>query len=177
MIKKFAVLGLMLALATAGASAGTKEFVKSAFYLTPQIGLYSWGGSIPFGAAGEFALTPNIGVGGSVMLHFWNEEFWKESIISFAAEVLYHFTGLKAEKFDVFAGGGLGYSVFSWSWKSGYADGFGGASGSSGLYLNPIVGGRYWFSPKLAASLRLIGSLIGNWTGFGGQIGLTLRLK
>jgi len=176
-MKKISALGLMLALTVAGASAGPKEFVKGAFYLTPQIGLYSWGGSIPFGAAGEFALTPNIGVGGAIMVHMWSEEFWTESIISFSAEVLYHFTKLKAQKLDLFAGGGLGYSVYSWKWKSGFEDWIESASGGSGLYLDPILGARYWFSEKLAVSLRLIGSLIGSWTGFGGQIGLTIRVK
>jgi len=176
-MKYFAVFGLLLAFVVVAASAGTEEFVKGAFYLTPQIGLYSWGGSIPFGAAGEFALTPNIGVGGAVMVHFWSEEFWNQSLISFSAEVLYHFTNIKAEKFDIFAGGGLGYSVYSWTWKSGFDDFFSGSSGASGLYLNPIVGARYWFSPKLAVSLRLISSLLGSWTGFGGQVGVTFRAK
>ncbi|MBM3310634.1 MAG: hypothetical protein FJY80_03910 [Candidatus Aminicenantes bacterium] len=176
-MRKFAALSLFLVLAAVGATAGTNEFVKGAFYLTPQVGLYSWGGSIPFGAAGEFALTPNIGLGGSVMVHFWSEDYWSQSILSFSAEVLYHFTGLKAEKFDLFAGGGLGYSVYSWKWKSGFEDWIEGSSGASGLYLNPILGARYWFSPKLAVSLRLISSLLGSWTGFGGQLGLTFRAK
>jgi hypothetical protein len=176
-MRKSIVAVILVAAFSVAAMAGPNEFTKGAFYLTPQIGLYSWGGSIPFGAAGEFALTPNIGVGGSVMVHFWSEEFFSESLISFSAEVLYHFTKIKAQKFDLFAGGGLGYSVFSWKWKSGYDNFFEGSSGSSGLYLDPILGARYWFSPKLAVSVRLIGSLIGNWTGFGGQLGLTFRLK
>jgi hypothetical protein len=175
-MKRFFAFALMIGLFSVAASAGPNEFAKGRFFLTPQLGLTSWGGSVPFGVAGEFALTPNVGVGGSVMVLLWSEEFWSESLISLSAEVLYHFTKLNAAKFDLFAGGGIGYSIYSYTLKSGFG-GIGGGSGASGIYLNPILGGRYWFSPKLAVSLRLIGSLIGDFTGFGGQLGLTIRLK
>jgi hypothetical protein len=180
MFKRIGTLVLVLLVAVGAASAATKIpsdqlFKQGKIWVTPQIGLYSWGGSIPFGAGVEIAVTPNIGVGGTVMAMFWSESEWSESIISLVAEALYHFTTLKVDNLDVFAGGGLGYSIYSWSWKSGYT-GLEGGSGSSGIYIETVIGGRYYFSPKLAVSLRLVGSLSG-WSGFGSQIGLSFNLK
>lgn len=174
-MKKTLMVVLLVGAVLAGtAQAGTKEFFKNGLYVTPQIGLNSWGGGIPFGANVEYAVTENIGVGGSVMLNFWSEDYWSSTLINFNADVAYHFTKLNAEKFDLYAGGGLGYSVYSYKYKSGYED-WGGV-GTSGLYIPIFVGGRYYFNPKTAVSLRLVGSLTGHWSGFGGILGVTFNL-
>lgn len=83
---------------------------------------------------------------------------------------------MNVQKLDAYVGAGLGYTIYSWSWKSGYED-LEGATGGSGLYLQTVVGGRYYISPKMAISLRLVGSLIGSWAGFGSTIGLSFNLK
>lgn len=179
MLKKSLVLLAAVLLIASVSSAAVKIpasqlFQKGKSFITPQIGLYSWGGSLPFGASYETAITPNIGVGGTAMFMFWSESEWTSSLIMLSADVAYHFTNLKVDNLDVYAGGGLGYSIYSYSWKSGYSGDYGGTG--SGIYIATLLGARYYFTPKLAASLRLVGSLSG-WSGFGAQLGLTYNLK
>jgi hypothetical protein len=180
MLKKILVLAAAVLLIVSVSSAAVKIpasqlFQKGKMWITPQIGLYSWGGSVPFGANFETAITPNIGVGATAMAMFWNESEWSESIISLAGEVAYHFTQLKVDNLDLYAGGGLGYSIYSWSWKSGFS-GLNGGSGASGIYIETLLGARYYLTPKIAVSLRLVGSLTG-FSGFGSQIGVAFNLK
>jgi len=175
MKRTFLVVLLALAVLAGTAAAGTREFWKGGIYVTPQIGVNSWGGSIPFGVNAEYGLTENIGIGGSVMLNMWSEFDWSSTLINFNADVAYHFTKLDMDKFDLYAGGGLGYSVYSWKWKDS-GDGDIGGSGGSGIYIPIFVGGRYFFNPKIAVSLRLVGSLTGHWSGFGGVLGVTFVL-
>lgn len=173
--KKISALLVAVLFVAAMASAQASQYFKpSGIYLTPQIGFHSWGGSIPFGANAEYALNENIGIGGTLMAQFWSETYWSESLISIAAEVNYHFIKLDAEKIDLYVGVGLGYSIVSVSYDSGYTT---GSSASSGLNLQPIIGARYYFSPKMAASLRLVGSLIGSYTGVGATAGVTFILN
>lgn len=170
------VVFLALAVFVGTAPAGPKEFQKGRFYLTPQIGLNSWGGGLPFGVNGEYAMTENIGVAGTAMFNTWSETHWSQTLINLAAEVNYHFTKIAVKKLDVYAGGGLGYSIYSWKWKDSGVGSEGG-SGSSGIYIQTVIGGRYYFNPKIAAGLRLVGSLVGHWAGFGATIGVTFILK
>lgn len=137
------------------------EFEKGNMFLTPQIGLNSY--AVPFGVNFEYAMTENIGVGGTVMMWIWNHG----TLILPSVDAAYHFTMLEVEKLDLFAGAGLGFAIFSA--KGGY-------SGSSGIYISPFVAGRYWFSDKMAASLRVNVGLIGDWTGVGGLLGVTFRI-
>ena len=170
MIKKFSVLLGALLVVAGLASAAPPVFNMNGFYLTPQLGIASWGGSIPFGVNAEYGLTKNIGIGGTAMLQFWNEEGISESWIMLSAEGYYHFD-INVDKLDLYVGAGLGYGIYSVSGTllSG--------SGSSGLILEPLAGVRYYFSPKIAASLRLTGSIVGGYTGVGGAIGVTFVLK
>jgi hypothetical protein len=89
-------------------------------------------------------------------------------------EADYHFTQLKLDKIDLFAGAALGYTIYSFSSKEA---GFTGSLGSSGIDLGIVLGGRYFFSDKIAVSLRTNGSFIGGWAGFGGAVGVTFKLK
>ena len=108
-------------------------FLKGDKFLTPQIGLYS--GEIPFGANFEYAITENIGVGATLMMWFGSGF----SVIMPSVDAAYHFTMLKVEKLDLFAGAGDGFCHCRRS----------GVRGSSGLSLNPFIAGRYWFSDKI----------------------------
>ena len=173
MIKKASVLLAVLLVVSGLASASSKEFSMGKFYLTPQVGFGSWGGSIPFGVNAEYALTENIGIGGTVMAQFWSEAFGSASYIMLSAEANYHFIKLAADKLDLYVGAGLGYGLISWSYGAGYSSG----GGTSGLILEPILGGRYYISPKMAISLRLVGSVVGGYTGFGATAGVTFNLK
>jgi|WetSurMetagenome_2_1015567.scaffolds.fasta_scaffold139540_1 hypothetical protein len=173
-MKKASVLLAVLLMVSGLASASSKEFSMGKFYLTPQVGFGSWGGSIPFGLNAEYALTENIGIGGTVMAQFWSETGWTESWITIFAEANYHFIKLAADKIDLYVGAGLGYGIYSVSYSSGYLT---GGSGSSGLVLQPILGGRYYISPKMAISLRLMAPFLGGFTGFGAAAGVTFNLN
>jgi hypothetical protein len=175
MKKTLLVVLSALVLLAGMATAGTKEFWKGGIYVTPQVGINSWGGSIPFGLNVEYGLTENIGIGGSAMFNFWSDEWWSETLINLAAEAAYHFTKIPTDKLDLYAGAGLGYSIYSWKEKAGVY-GIEGSTGSSGLYLQLIAGVRYYVTEKIAVSLRAIGSLVGNWAGFGGALGATFAL-
>jgi len=157
--------------------AGEQEFSKGKLFLTPQFAYYSYAPNL--GLSVEYAVTDNIGIGGSCMFAFWSDEFLdvkiSETLITPSAEAYYHFTNIQAEKLDFFAGLSVGYSIFSWSWDIG--DTTWSDAGSSGLFLSPILGARYYLSKKLALCLKGHYSVLGSWTGIGGEIGLTFMLS
>ncbi len=174
MIKKLSVLLAILLVVSGLASASSKEFSMGSFYLTPQVGINSYGGSIPFGVNAEYALTENIGIGGSVMTQLWSDSYASYTWIMLSAEANYHFIKLAADKIDLYLGVGLGYGIWSESYSSGTLTG--GLSGGSGLILEPIFGGRYYISPKMAISLRVFAPLV-TGGGVGGALGVTFCLK
>lgn len=150
----------------------TYQFNKEGKYLTPQLGINAW--TIPFGVNFEYGLKKNIGVGANAMLWLWSDGFSSHTIVDLAANAAYHFTGINVDKLDLYAGGGLGITIYSFRWKYEWLTG--GGAGSSGIYITPFIGARYFFSPKMAVHLRLGGTLIGSWTGFGSTIGITFGL-
>ena len=173
-MKRFVIAAVVFAMGIGLAAAGPAEFSKGNFFLTPQVGFGSWGGSIPFGVNAEYAITENIGVGGTVMAQFWSDTWGSMSWITVSAEANYHFIKLAADKLDLYVGAGLGYGIYSVSYASGYII---GGTGSSGLTLEPILGGRYYFSPKMAISLRIVTPFLGGFTGFGATVGVTFKLS
>lgn len=136
-------------------------FNKGDFFVTPQVGFNSW--ALPFGVNVEKAITENIGIGATVTLYFWSGA----SVILPAVDAAYHFTMLEVDKLDLFAGLEMGFAIYNAG---------SGISGSSGIYLSPIIAGRYWFSKNLGASARLNIGLIGDWTGVGGMFGVVFKL-
>jgi hypothetical protein len=172
LMRKFLTAIFALLILSGAALAGTNEFSKGSLFITPQLGINSW--AVPFGASVEYAITPNIGVGGTVMAWFWGDSWYSYSMIYPSVEGAYHFTQLEMDKVDLYAGAGLGFGIFSYSAKEA---GFTGTLGSSGLVLGIILGGRYYFTEKIAASLRFNGSFLSGWGGFGATVGVTFRLK
>jgi hypothetical protein len=146
------------------------KFIKGGKYFTPQIGINAW--TIPFGVHFEYGLTENIGICPSVLMWLWGEEYWTNTLVDISTDIVYHFTQIKADKIDLFAGAGLGFAIYSWRWKSGFEWMTTGGSGNSGLFLYSVLGGRYFFSKNTAVHLRLIGSFL-IWAGFGGTIGIS----
>lgn len=138
----------------------SQTFSKGDMFLTPQVGLYS--DAVPFGANFEYALTENIGVGGTFMMWFGSGFH----VFMPSVDAAYHFTQLKVDKLDLFAGVGLGYAIV----------GGNGASGTSDLALEPFAAGRYWFSDKMGVSLRINIGLIGDWTGVSSMLGVVFRI-
>ena len=169
-IKKIMVVLLAIIVCTSLAlSAAPKKIAKLQFhkgdkFLTPQIGLNSY--ATPFGANFEYAITENIGVGGTVMIALWNDWGYKNSLIMPSVDGAYHFTKLNVEKLDLFAGVSIGYAIFN----SDYV------SWSSGLDLSPYVAARYWFSEKLGVSLRVNYSLLGDFSSYGTFLGVVFRI-
>ncbi|MCU0275719.1 MAG: hypothetical protein MUF02_02495 [Acidobacteria bacterium] len=167
--KIFVVLLILLVCSSLALSAAPKkgkkyaqlQFKKGELYLTPQIGLNSW--AVPFGANVEYAVTENIGIGGTVMAWFWSGA----SVILPSVDAAYHLTKLGVDKLDLFGGVGVGFAIYNAG---------GGIAGSSGIYISPFVAGRYWFSEKMAVSLRVNIGIIGDWTGVGGLFGVTFRI-
>jgi hypothetical protein len=155
--------------------AGTEEFGKGSLFLTPQLGLNSW--TFPFGLNAEYGISSAIGVGGTAMFWLWSEEYWSNTLISLSADAAYYFARFGARMLDLYAGGSVGYSFYSWRWKSGYGGWVTGAPGSSGITVEPFLGARCYFTQKIAASLKLYFALLGDWSGLGGLLGVTIRLK
>ncbi len=109
------------------------------------------------------------------MLWLWSSEYWSNSLIALSADAAYHFTSLDVEKLDAYAGAALGFSIYSWKEKSGFGGDLSG-SGSSGLYLQPFLGARYYVTPSIAVNLRLNVAVLGDWSGVGGYIGVSIPL-
>jgi hypothetical protein len=139
----------------------TATFAKGDMFVTPQIGFNSW--ALPFGVNFEYAVTENIGIGGTVTAYFWSGA----SVIIPSVNAAYHFTMLEVEKLDLFAGAEVGFAIYN----AGE-----GITGSSGIYISPFVAGRYWFSKKMGVSARLNIGLIGDWAGAGGMFGVVFKL-
>lgn len=169
---------LMVMMLSLSGFAGKKEFSEGSWYLTPQVALYKYAPN--FGASLEYALTENIGIGGTLMLAFWSDNAGgygkiSQTLITPSIDGYYHFTEIDAKKLDVFAGASLGYSIYSWSWDgpgSNWSD-----SGASNLFLGPFAGARYYFNKNTAAYLNLNFSLIGHWSSVGVVVGVTFKLK
>ncbi|MCG2812629.1 MAG: hypothetical protein L6428_14435 [Candidatus Aminicenantes bacterium] len=138
-------------------------FNKGDMFLTPQIGFNSW--AIPFGVNFEYAMTENIGVGGTVMLWFWSDAGFSATGIIPSAEAAYHFTQLEVDKLDLSAGGGLGFFIYSST----------GGGGTGGIYPYIFFNGRYFFKPNMAVNLR-VPIAFGTWGQAGACIGVTFRI-
>lgn len=177
MKEKLIIGSLILCLISLSGFSGEKEFSKGSMFITPQVALYSYAPN--FGASLEIALTENIGIGGSVMFAFWSEKILgvkiSESLIIPSVDAYYHFTKLAVQKLDLFVGASLGFSIYSWSWD--FAGDDWRDAGSSGFYLTPFFGGRYYLNDKFAICLRLNATALGDWAGIGGVLGVTIRLK
>ncbi|HLP61604.1 MAG TPA: hypothetical protein VK186_22380 [Candidatus Deferrimicrobium sp.] len=159
------------------AFAGVKEFNQGKLFLTPQFAYYSYAPNL--GVSVEYAVTDNIGIGGSCMFAFWSDDFINakisQTLITPSVEGYYHFTNIQAEKLDLFAGLSIGYSIFSWKWK--YGDSTWSDAGSSGIYLSPILGARYYLAKNLIFCFKTHYSALGSWSGIGGEFGLTFLLS
>jgi opacity protein-like surface antigen len=168
---------LVLGLISVFSFAGEREFGRGSWFVTPQLVLYKFAPN--FGASVEYGMTENIGVGATLMLAFWSDTSggWKisQSSVTPSIEGYYHFTGIRAEKLDVYAGASLGYRIYSWSWDA--PTGSWDDADQSEVFLSPFGGVRYYISDKVAANLNVNFSLIGETSGIGGLIGITIRLK
>jgi hypothetical protein len=160
-IKKLGLIILLFVVMFATAFAAPRRparrghvFAKGDMLLTPEIVFIE--STTSFGANFEYAVNPNIGFGGDVLLFL---EGSGGMIIS--PDVAYHFD-VKVENLDLFAGAGPAVS-------------FGFSGGGSEFGFKPFGGGRYYFSPKMAAYFKFL-AFIAKHSSFGGAFGVTFRL-
>ena len=160
MKKKVAVFFLMAAiLISFGYS---KMFEKGGKYLTPQVGFNSY--ALPVGVSFGMGVTDNIEAGVSVLYLSWSDEIYSYGVVMPSVEAFYHFD-VNVKNLDPFAGLNIGYYFFT------------GDLGSytSGLFLSPFIGSRYYFSSKTAAMLKLYFSA-GSLSGAGFVGGVTFQI-
>jgi len=169
-MKKVFVLIIVLSLVFGmSLMAGKKEFKKGNSFITGEFGFSTW--STPFGVSYEMGLNENVGVGASAWLMSWSGLGISETLITPSVFAQYHFTKIQVPKLDVAAGATLGYSIYSVN--SDYLK----VSGSSGLFLSALITVRYYFSDKIAVSLKETYSFVGDWSGSYTMIGVTYKLK
>lgn len=175
-MKKTLFMILVLSLVLSATAAET-YFTKGSQVASLQVGINSY--AIPFGGSFEFGVTENIGVAVNVMVQMWSEDWfgggYSNTLITPSVEGAYHFN-LDVDKLDLFAGAGLGYSIYSWKWKDADLGDLDGTAGSS-LFLSPFAAARYYFSEKTAVMLKLYFSAVGDFGGVGAVAGISFKLK
>lgn len=121
-------------------------------------GVYGSGGFPPISVAYETGLTENISVGGLLGYTTSEESYWTwkwtYSYIIIAARGAYHIDLFHKSNIDTYGGLLLGYNIVSSS-VEGPGTAWGYSAGGSYLLFGGFIGGRYYFSPKLAAQAEL----------------------
>ncbi len=144
--------------------------------LNAGIGISGWG--VPVYVGVDFPVHEAITVGFHLSYQTDNERFlgegWKHTIIGISGRSDYHFNDLLdlPEEWDLYAGLSLGYYVWNTKYKGDFDINYGG-TGAGGLGFTAQLGGRYFFTEKLAANLELGG---GNVIS-GAKIGISILLK
>lgn len=121
-------------------------------------GVYGTSSMPAIAASYEMGLNENISVGG-ILGYTGSEEsnsFVKVdySYILIGARGAYHYDLLHNEKIDTYGGIMLGYNIVS-STVTTTIPGFNAAASSSYLAFGGFIGGRYYFTPQLAAQAEL----------------------
>lgn len=142
---------------------------KGTTQINAGFGLSSWG--IPVYLGLDYGIHQDISIGGEVSFRSYSENSgnnsYNHSLIGISGNGNYHFNSLLKipPQWDFYAGLNIGFYI--WNSPSDYE-----GSHSSGLGIGAQVGGRYYFSRKVAINLELGG---GNAFS-GGKIGLSIKL-
>ncbi|MBR9976409.1 MAG: outer membrane beta-barrel protein [Bacteroidetes bacterium] len=147
-----AVLAVMLNTSTSQA-----QFRHGGNWLGPVLTLATT--PIGFGVQYEHGVSENVGIGG--IIRYWgrSEDFfygsvsWSTIIPQFQAA--YHF--MPGDRLDPYAGGRLGYAIYSSSveYKGPYSGNDWSDSSAGDIFLTAYGGLRYFFSPKIAGNGQL----------------------
>ncbi|MCU0452334.1 MAG: hypothetical protein MUE68_01625 [Bacteroidetes bacterium] len=109
-------------------------------------------------ASYEVGITENVSVGGIFGYTGTEESFGfgkvEYSYILIGARGAYHYDLLHNEKIDTYGGIMLGYNIVSSS-VSSTIPGFGFSASGNYLAFGGFIGGRYYFTPQLAAQAEL----------------------
>ena len=142
---------------------------KGQSQINAGVGLSSWGVPVYLGL--DYAVHPDITLGGEVSYRSynnnWRNDKYHHSIIGILGNANYHFNTVLniPSPWDFYAGINLGF--YSWSSPNDYE-----GSHTSGLGLGAQIGGRYYFSNKVALNLEFGG---GNAFS-GGKFGITIKI-
>ena len=126
------------------------------------IGLNSYyNGGTPVSGIFEAGVSKVISFGGGIDYLSYHYGFvgynYSYSALYIGARGSYHFNellNLNSKKVDIYGGLSLGYRSFSWSDNNVNSNGLNG-NYASGIYLALHVGGRYYFSDRVAGFLEL----------------------
>ncbi|MDX9758974.1 MAG: outer membrane beta-barrel protein [Bacteroidota bacterium] len=148
------IVALAFVLNTNGSQA---QFRHGGNYLGPVLTLAT--NPIGFGVQYEHGISDNIGIGG--VIRYWgeSEDFvygtvsWSTIIPQFQAA--YHF--MPGDQLDPYAGGRLGYAIYSSSidYDPPYSGNDWSDSDSGDLFLTAYGGLRYFFNPSIAINGQL----------------------
>ena len=124
-------------------------------------GVYGSGG-IAITGGYEYGVNENISLGGVVGYSSSSEDFggnygWKYTYILIGARGAYHLDLFHNPNIDTYGGILLGYNIVSSKATGTYINyGYGNYSASASfLEFGAFIGGRYYFSPKLAVQAEL----------------------
>lgn len=191
----FVLVFSMSQAASASDASRTKKFAKGSMYVTGQIGINSYVATdepfdampFPIGASYEVFIADNIGIGSKLMFDKWCDYLgvfggkWTFRLFKPSLFIKYHFDLKGVEGMDFFTGADLGYSVFSASNELG-SDYWGDLK--SGPDLAPFLGTHlyFWenlsgFFEKLLITFKVNYSVTGDFSGVGGTIGITYKIK
>lgn len=153
------IVSLAILAVAAQAAAGQMKASSTGFGagytdIGPAIGLGGIGSaSMSFGGRLEHALKPLpdmgngfLGIEASFDYYSWSAPSYSWKYIPIGVTANYHFH-LDDPKWDPFVGAGLGYQIITCS----YAGSGLGACSNSAIYFIGRAGGRYFFSPSMAA--------------------------
>jgi hypothetical protein len=106
----------------------------------------------------ETGLNENISVGGIVGFTGSSDDYgfakYDYTYILIGARGAYHYDLLHNDKIDTYGGIMLGYNIVSSSVKTSIP-GFNASASGSYLAFGGFIGGRYYFTPQLAAQAEL----------------------
>jgi hypothetical protein len=181
--------------ASASDAGKAKKFSKGSMFVTGQIAINSYIATdepfdtmpFPVGASYEVFLADNIGIGSRIMFDKWCDYLgvfggkWTFRVFKPSLYIKYHLNLPEAEGMGFFAGADLGYCIFSASNELG--NDYWGDLGS-GLHLAPFLGTDlyFWenlsgFLKRLLVSFKVDWSVTGDFSGLGGAVGITCRIK
>ncbi len=174
-MKKYFICILILFMAGAFLGATEEEFNQDVSLIDATLGFSEW--ATPFSVSYEKAINDNVGISGSILYQHWSDDWgllgdFSSTLIVPSVDALYHFNSIDVKKLDVFAGGGVGFGIYSYSSDYDDIDG----AGSSSLFISAVLGVRYYVSEKIAIVLKERYNIIGDWSGSYALLGVTIKL-
>jgi hypothetical protein len=178
-MKRYIITTIILLICISTSNAQLKEKDN---LLGPSIGFWPSGSAPTFGLNYENQLTQagpgTISLGGIFRFTTWREDinstdYWTVNYYTFGLQSNYNFNEIGDGKFVPFVGLVLGYNTVNESINSAYGYTYVYSGHDSGLWLWLQGGMRYFFSPRVAGSLRLG---IGNFNFGAIEIGVDFKL-